>query len=39
MMGEVLVSSLEQLVEDFNPDVWRNCLMPILNAMSKDLPA
>lgn len=39
VMGKVLITALGQLVEEFNPDVWHNCLMPILNAIAKDLPA
>ncbi|KAI0217499.1 Extracellular globin-2C [Lamellibrachia satsuma] len=38
-MGKVLMCALSQLVEDFNPDMWRNCLNPILDAIAKDLPA
>ncbi|MRA94307.1 hypothetical protein GH868_30800, partial [Bacillus thuringiensis] len=34
LMGKVLMLSLEQLVENFNPDIWQNCLMPILDAMA-----
>ncbi|KAI0225969.1 Extracellular globin-2C [Lamellibrachia satsuma] len=39
VMAKVLMESMPQIVENFNPDAWRNCLIPILNGMSVGLPA
>lgn len=37
VMGKVLLASMPQVVEGFNPDAWSNCLIPILNGISAGL--
>ncbi|KAK2178675.1 hypothetical protein NP493_531g02054 [Ridgeia piscesae] len=37
VMAKVLMGSMPQVVEGFNPDAWKNCLIPILNGMSAGL--
>nr|3WCT_D Chain D, B1 globin chain of giant V2 hemoglobin [Lamellibrachia satsuma]3WCT_H Chain H, B1 globin chain of giant V2 hemoglobin [Lamellibrachia satsuma]3WCU_D Chain D, B1 globin chain of giant V2 hemoglobin [Lamellibrachia satsuma]3WCU_H Chain H, B1 globin chain of giant V2 hemoglobin [Lamellibrachia satsuma]3WCV_D Chain D, B1 globin chain of giant V2 hemoglobin [Lamellibrachia satsuma]3WCV_H Chain H, B1 globin chain of giant V2 hemoglobin [Lamellibrachia satsuma]3WCW_D Chain D, B1 globin c len=37
-MGKVLMTVLPSLIDNFNPDAWRNCLLPLKNAIAKGLP-
>ena len=36
-MAKVLMGGLPKVVEDFNPDAWASCIVPILNGMSAGL--
>nr|ALO75589.1 hemoglobin subunit B1 [Sclerolinum brattstromi] len=38
VMATVLMESMPQVVEGFNTDAWRNCLIPILDGISAGLP-